>query len=48
MAWIAIMPGVYAGVPDEVQAEVAVKAEAETTGDWWEFEALEHDASELA
>ena len=29
MAWIAIMPGVYAGLPDEVQ----IKAEAETTGD---------------
>ena len=51
MAWIAIMPV----VPGEAQ----VKAEAETTGeqcpshlvvqeDWWEFEALEHDASELA
>ena len=33
MAWIEIMPGVYAGVPDEVQAKVEVKAEAETTGD---------------
>ena len=61
MAWIVIMPGVYAGLPDEVQ----VKPEAATTGDqtpsqieslgdsmspmdWWEFEALEHDASELA
>ena len=33
MAWIEIMPGVYAGVPDKVQAKVEVKAEAETTGD---------------
>ena len=33
MAWVEIMPGVYAGVPDEVQAKVEVKAEAETTGD---------------
>ena len=59
MVWIEIMPGVYAGVPDEVQLKVEVKADAETTDDqspgdikspvdWWEFEALEYDASELA